>query len=134
MTRDPIRRNQPASSELHPLVYAGIIGLTLWLVVSAWAFFDDGAYTGFLLAVVTGFLFVFVALPAVLWRVWRKHAADAVGDRPPAFREWARGECATWQCRLSGAEATVQVLLPIAAVAFGMTAIGIVFAVVAATS
>ena len=130
MSRNMIRHNQPESSELHPLVYGSIVGLTLWFVVSAWAFFDDGAYTGLLLAVVSGLL-IFVALPVALWLTWRKHAADAAGHHQPPFREWARGPCTTWQCRLSGAEATVQVLLPIAAVAFGMTAIGIVFAVVA---
>jgi hypothetical protein len=73
-----IRHNQPESSELHPLVYGSIVGLTLWFVVSAWAFFDDGAYTGLLLAVVSGLL-IFVALPVALWRTWRKHAADAAG-------------------------------------------------------
>jgi hypothetical protein len=130
MTNNDLRHSARESSELHPLVYWGLVGLTLWLVISAWAFFDDGAYTGFLLAVVTGFFFIFIALPVSLWRVWRKHALDAAGNHQP-FREWACGECATWQCRLSGAEATVQALLPIAAAAVGMTAIGIVFALVA---
>jgi hypothetical protein len=130
MIDDDLRHSRPESSGLHPFVYWSIAGLTLWLVVSAWAFFDDGPYTGFLLAVVTGFFFMFVALPVLLWRVWRKHAADTAGGHQP-FREWARGECVTWQCRLSGAEAAVQALLPIAAAAVGMTAIGIIFAFVA---
>ena len=132
MTQDLIRHNRPESGELHPLVYACMVGLTLWLVLAAWAFFDDGAYTGLLLAVVSGFLFLFIALPAVLWRVWRKHTPESAGQHRPSFRDWARGPCTTWQCRLSGAEATVQALLPIAALAVGMTAIGIVFALVAA--
>lgn len=132
MSRDPVPSQAPESRELHPLVYGSMIGFTLWLVVAAWAFFDDGAYTGFLLAVVTGFFLVFIGLPVALWRTWRKHS-DEVGDlHHTRFRDWARGECATWQCRLSGAEAAVQALLPIAALAMGMTAIGIVFAVVAA--
>jgi hypothetical protein len=36
----------------------------------------------------------------------------------------------TWQGRLTGTEAAMQILLPIAAAAFGMTALGIAFHVV----
>jgi hypothetical protein len=131
MANDLIRQDRPESSELHPLVYGSIVVLSAWLVLAAWVFFDDGAYTGLLLAVVSLFLFIFIALPAVLWLTWRKHSGENDGDHLP-FRTWARSECVTWQCRLRGAEAAVQVLLPIAALAVGMTAIGIIFALVAA--
>lgn len=133
MTNDPVRHHPPESSEVHPLVYASIIVLSVWLVLAAWAFFDDDAYTGLLLAVVSLFLFVFIALPAVLWLTWRRHSGESDRDHLP-FRAWARSECVTWQCRLRGTEAAIQVLLPIAALAVGMTAIGIVFALVAAAN
>ncbi|MPZ58016.1 MAG: hypothetical protein GEU91_16285 [Rhizobiales bacterium] len=131
MTNNLIRYEAPASDELHPYLYLAIIGLTLWLVLAAWTFFDDEPYTGLLLAVVTGFLFIFIALPAMLWLTWRRNHATANNEHRPPFRDWASREFATWQCRISGREAAVQVLLPIAALAIGMTAIGLVFTIVA---
>jgi hypothetical protein len=61
-------RDRPVSDELHPLVYMAIIGLVLWFVVSVWGFGGDG-YTDYLLAVVTGFMVIAVAIPLVLWRI-----------------------------------------------------------------
>jgi hypothetical protein len=43
-----------------------------------------------------------------------------------SFQAWARSDFETGQGRLPAAEAAVQALLPIAAVAFGMTIFGIV--------
>jgi hypothetical protein len=117
------RRDGPVSDRLHPLVYMAIVGLALWFVLSVWGFATDG-YTDYLLAVVSCFIFIAVALPYALWRVWRKAQSDGV-DRTP-FHEWASGEFDTWQDRVTGANAAIQILLPLAAVAFGMTAFGIV--------
>jgi hypothetical protein len=125
MGSDDDRRDGLASDRLHPLVYMAIVGLALWFALSVWGFATDG-YTDYLLAVVSGFIFIAVALPYALWRVWRKAQSDAVRrDRTP-FHEWASGEFDTWQDRVTGANAAVQILLPLAAVAFGMTAFGIV--------
>jgi hypothetical protein len=119
-------RDRPVSDELHPLVYMAIIGLVLWFVVSVWGFGGDG-YTDYLLAVVTGFMVIAVAIPLVLWRIGRKQQRPTqVKERSKPLGEWAAGEFDTWQDRVKGTNAAVEVLLPIAAIAFGMTAFGIV--------
>ena len=56
--------------------------------------------------------------------------ADGVPAPRPSFRSWASREFDTWQYRLKGGDAAAEALLPIAAIAFGMTAIGIVAHVV----
>jgi hypothetical protein len=117
--------NRPASKELHPGVYMLIIGLTLWLVLSVWSFATDG-YTDYLLVVVSGFVFIAVALPCILWCVGRENG-DAVRRNEESFRDWASADFDTSQGRLPGVNAAVEIVLPIAAVAFGMTAFGIVF-------
>ena len=43
------------------------------------------------------------------------------------FRDWASGQFETWQERVKGANAAVEILLPVAAAAVGMTAFAIVF-------
>ncbi len=115
--------NRRVSTELHPLVSVAILGLAFVLILGVWGFAGEG-YTDFLLVVVSAFLVAAILIPYVLWRVWRKdHRADA---RPPSFREWREGEFDTWQDRVKGTNAAIEVLLPIAAVAFGMAAFAIV--------
>jgi len=124
-------RDPPVSDHLHPLVYIAMAGLALWFAVSAWGFATDG-YADYLLAVVSGFIFIAVALPYVLSRVWRKsRRRDAAGQDGKLFGEWASGQFATWQDRVRGTNAAVEVLLPIAAAAFGMTAFGIMLHIAA---
>jgi len=48
-------------------------------------------------------------------------------DNWASFRAWATSNFETGQDRLSGAQAAVHILLPIAAAALGMTAFGIIF-------
>jgi hypothetical protein len=119
---------QPGHDGLHPLVYRSIMGLTLWLVLSVWIFFNTGAYIGLTLAMITLFFVVIVAIPVLLWRTWQ-HNAPSSETRPPAesFRDWQSQDFATWTGGLTGREAAVQILLPIAAVSIGMTVFGLVF-------
>jgi hypothetical protein len=131
MTTHPIRRNQPVHDELHPHVYRAIVGLSIWFVLSVWLLFDRGAhaYVGVTFAVVTAFFLIAVALPAILaltW--WRNSPADEHGPATERFREWAACEFATWTGRVSGTEAAMQILLPIAAVCIGIMIFGLVFA------
>jgi len=112
---------------LHPRVYAAIIALALWLVVSAWAFFGGADYDGITLVVVTGLFVVAIAIPALLWLTWRRNDEHAADDAAPSFHEWRACELATWTGRHDATQSAIEVLLPIAAVAFGMTAIGLVF-------
>jgi hypothetical protein len=123
--------NQRAALDhVHPLVYLAIIGLALWFVLSAWSFAADG-YTDWLLVVVSGFILVAVAIPSVLLLVWRNHREPGEdAGQHERLRDWAAGDLDTWQDRVKGSNAAVEMLLPIAAVAFGMTAFGIVFGIV----
>ena len=76
----------------------------------------------------SGFLSIFVALPFVLSRVSRDDADD--GSPRRSFRGWASCELDTWQYRLKCRNAAVEVLLPISAIAFGMTAFGVILLLV----
>ena len=110
--------NRLVSETLHPYVYAAIVGLALLLVLSAWGF--SGNATGLALTVVSLFVLVAVGIPAILWRIWRNHHARGI-KHPARFAEWAEGQFVIWQGHLKGKEAAVLVLLPVAAVACGMT-------------
>jgi hypothetical protein len=128
------RPTRPVTSWLHPWVHAAVIGLVLWFVVGVWSFAGVGV-TDYLLFIVSGFIFIAVALPLILSCVGRVHdgtngAAAKGDDKPRAFRDWAQWDFDTWQGRLTGAEAAMQILLPIAAAAFGMTALGIAFQII----
>jgi hypothetical protein len=126
MTKELIRHNRPVSDHLHPLVYKAMAGLALWFVLSVWIFFGEESYTALTLAVVSFFLFVTVAIPFTLWLAWRGSPISGAHENSQTFHDWASGEFEIWQGRLSGAEATVELLLPLAAVAFGLTILGIV--------
>jgi hypothetical protein len=126
---DQIHSNQAEDSRhrvtrrLHPRVYALMIGLAFWLVLSAWLF-AGGGVVDYLLVIVSGFIAIAVALPLILSRVG--HIDDAKDDDAlQSFRDWSTADFDTWQGRLSGAQAATQILLPIAAVAIGMTVFGV---------
>ena len=126
MTKRAVRRNSPARDYVHPVVYMAVIGLALWFVLSAWGFATDG-YTDYLLVVVSGFIFAVLALTSALWWLWWKNRRrDANQEEHESLRAWAAGDLDTWQDRVKGRNAAIEMLLPIAAVAFGMTAFGIV--------
>lgn len=131
MNNDMIRHNRPVSHDLHPLIYLAAIGLTFWFVAAAWSFFDY-SYTGLTLAVVTGFFLMAVGLPSIIWREWRKYRQSEEDRREShtPLREWLASNVPILQGRLKGSEAAIMVLLPFAAVAFGMTAFAIVLHVV----
>jgi hypothetical protein len=114
----------PASRELHPVIYKGMVALALWLVASIWSLART-PYTDFLLVVVTGFMGLTLLIPAALWWTrrrnrWLKAPADE------SFKSWIARPFETWQGRTTGVDAAVEILLPIAAVAFGMTALALV--------
>jgi hypothetical protein len=128
MSSEIVDNNRPHTGHLHPVVYLAMVGLALWLIVSVWGFAADGQ-TDYLLVVVSGFFIIAVVLPSLLWLVWRKNqTAESVreGEAHGSFRTWAAGDFDTWQGRLKGREAAIQILLPIAVVSFGMTAFAIV--------
>jgi uncharacterized membrane protein YjgN (DUF898 family) len=133
MSKDVILYHQPPSDQLHPLVYKMAVGLVLCFVIAAWIFFDRQRDIGELLGFASGLLLVAIVLPFVLWRVWRREQEQPVTDGT-RFRHWAARDFDVWEARLKGSHAAIDVLLPLASVAIGLTALGIVFALVAATS
>ena len=126
MSKSAVRRNGPVLDHVHPFVYMALVGLALWFVLSVWEFAGDG-YTDYLLAVVSGFILIVVALTSTLWwQWWKNRRPDAAREDQESLRTWAAGELDTWQDRVKGSNAAIEMLLPIAAAAFGMTAFGIV--------
>ena len=118
-----VRRN------LHPMVYVAFVGLVAWLVLAIWGFGYDGQ-TDYLLAIVTGFLVIAVAIPATLALMAHSQGSAVDGENSPhdttSFRQWAAEDFDTWQDRVKGRNAAVEVLLPMAAIAIGMTAFAII--------
>jgi hypothetical protein len=119
---DDLGHNRPVSDKLHPYVYIAIVGLGLWYVVSAWAGFVAEGDIAYLLAVVSGLFLITIAIPCALWLAWRTSRDPHAPKQHTSFRDWASGNFRTWQGDLKASSAAVQILLPIAAVAFGMTA------------
>jgi hypothetical protein len=118
------RSRTPTTDQIHPAVYMAIAALLALFVVSSIVAFGNDGYTDYLLAVVALFFVMAVGLPYVLWRVWRRRSG---GEEPrQSLRDWWRAECETWQGRLTGRDAAVQMLLPVGACAVGMTAIATV--------
>jgi hypothetical protein len=114
---------RPVTAWLHPRVYTVLIVLTAWFAVAVWSFVGAGL-VNYLLVIVSGFIFVTMALMLILSRVGR---TDNPADKPPPLREWARWDYETSAGRLPGAQAATQILLPIVAAAVGMTVIGLIF-------
>jgi hypothetical protein len=124
--REP-RSNRFVSDELHPTIYMAIVGLGLWFVLSAWAGFATDEYTGYLLVVVSGLVLVAVIIPSAIWLASRKgRDLDDAAPQRSRLRDWLSGDFQTSTDQLKASSAAVQILLPIAAVAFGMTAFALV--------
>jgi hypothetical protein len=99
-------------------------GLAACYALSAWVGFAGSGYADYLLFIVTGFIMMSVALPAIASCVWRRHR---VGNsfKTAAFADWMAGEFDTGDRPVKASTATIEILLPLAAVAFGMTAFAI---------
>ncbi|RRH90907.1 hypothetical protein EH240_32800 [Mesorhizobium tamadayense] len=129
MNRDHVphsrSHNRYVFDRLHPHVYLAMAALAAWYALSAWAGFGGGSYADYLLVVMTGFLVISVGLPAIAGHVWHRHhlhSRTTAGD----FEDWLAGEFDIGQGnRMTARTALVEILLPLAAVAFGMTAFAI---------
>lgn len=128
MNAHSTRPDRAADDKLHPVVYRTMIGLTIWLVLSVWLLFSRGSDVTLNLIVITFFFLVVVGTPLLISFAWQHNVAPEESHPPtPRFRDWIACEFATWTGGLSGREAAMQILLPIAAVAIGMTIFGLVF-------
>jgi hypothetical protein len=128
MTDHVHSHNRPIHDALHPLVYRAMMALTAWLLLSIWVLFGHGAYVGLIFAMVTLFFVIVTGIPLLIWLTWRRHA-DRHDTRAPneSFRDWVSHGFATWTGTLSGREAVVQIMLPLAAVSIGMSIFGLVY-------
>ena len=132
MTRELVAHNRPVFDQFHPVIYGTAVGLVVWFAVAAWILFDRQDDIGLPLAMVSVLLLVAVVLPWSLSLVWRKHQLPYERHRNRiSFHDWRSGDFAVWGSRLHGTDAAIDMLLPLAAVAFGLTALGIVFLICA---
>jgi hypothetical protein len=135
MSNDVIstQSNRPHRDHFHPLIYRIAGGLVVWFVLSAWILFDKHGYIELPLAFISILLLMAVGIPWILWRQRRKYgrAENAAGREAVSLRDWGHGDMDVCGARLHSADAAINLLLPLAAGAFGLTAIGIVFFLVA---
>ncbi|UPK03412.1 hypothetical protein [Bradyrhizobium sp. 170] len=132
MTRELVARDAPVFDQFHPGIYGAAVGLVVWFAAAAWILFDRQSDIGLPLAMVSVLLLVAVMLPWSLSLVWSRHRMP--NERHPnsiSLRDWRRGDFVVWGGRLRGTQAAIDMLLPLAAVAFGLTALGIVFLICA---
>ncbi len=135
MARNLVAHNRPVFDQLHPGIYGAAVGLVVWFALSAWVLFDRQSDIGLPLAMVSALLFIAVLLPWSLFLIWKRHRMPH--QRHPeeiSFRDWRAGDFAVWGSKLHGTDAAIDLLLPLAAVAFGLTALGIVFLICASVA
>ena len=133
MSRELVPHNRPVFDHLHPKIYGAAAGLIAWFTLMAWVLFDRSGDAGESLIFVTVLFVVAIALPAVLSLVGQKSGMPHEGEaQPPSLHDWSAGEFQVWGAKLHGTDAAIDVLLPLMAVSFGLTAIGIVFVIVRA--
>ena len=131
------RSQQGVSDQLHPLIHLAAAGLLIWFVVAAWLLFGGSGYIELALTMISVLVFMAIAIPLALSRAslntrrWDS-AADGAGKTSESLGTWLRGQFATWTDQEKCSTAAVEILLPLAAVAFGITALGIVLELVRA--
>ena len=134
MSKELVAHNKPVYDHLHPNVYAAAIGLVAWFALAAWLLFDRERDIELPLMMVSVLLFVAVALPWSMSLVWKRHRTpDQRHVGKTSFHDWRIGDFAVWGSKLRSMDAAIDMLLPLAAVAFGLTGIGIVYLICAAT-
>ncbi len=127
---DPVDPGKPAFEQIHPRIYAIAVGLVAWFALAAWMLFDHGfgqqsSEVSLSLTMMSVLFLVAVLLPWTLSRVHRMRDEGQPADG--ALRDWGLRDFSVWGAKIKGSHAAIDVLLPLAAVAFGLTAIGIVF-------
>jgi hypothetical protein len=120
--------------QLHPRIWGAAAGLIAWFALMAWVLFDRSGDVTLSLMFVTVLFVVAIAVPWTLSLVWRKFGRPyEEHPTPSSFHDWMDGDLVVWGARLRARDAAIDVLLPLVAVSFGLTAIGIVLAIVRAS-
>lgn len=135
MSRELVAHNRPRFDQLHPIVYGAAVCLVAWFALAAWILFDRQSDIGLPLAIVSLFLLIAVLLPWLMSLIWKKHGMPDQGHLDKtSFHDWRAGDFAVWGSKLRTTHAAIDALLPFAAVAFGLTALGVVFLIANAAS
>jgi hypothetical protein len=125
---DDRARSGPRSGLFHPALYKVALLLAGLFVLGSWGF-AGGGFTDVVLAVVTYVFLVAAGLVSVLALTRRRHPRPDLdeGVKPSdRFELWADREVEISTGRVRGRLATVETLLPMAAVAVGMVAFALV--------
>jgi hypothetical protein len=115
---------QKVSEHLHPLIHMAAAGLLIWFVMAAWLLFSGSGYIDLALSMISVLVLMALVIPLALWRA--NMTSRATEQKPETLDSWLRGRFATWTGYEKGSTAAIEILLPLAAVAFGITALGIV--------
>jgi hypothetical protein len=123
---------QGVSDHLHPRIYTAAAALLVWFVIAAWLLFGGSGYIALALVMISVLVLMTIAIPLALWRTnltaRRSHLSSRATEQgSEALDKWLRGRFSTWTGQERGSTAAIEILLPLAAVAFGITALGIVF-------
>jgi hypothetical protein len=133
MSKELLAHNRPRFDHFHPWIYGAAIGLVTWFALMAWLLFDRNSDVILPLMFVSVLFVVAVVLPWSLSLIWKKYQMPFERQpQPNSLREWLNGDFAVWGSSLQGTHAAIDALLPLIAVSFGLTAIGIVFDIVRA--
>ena len=134
MSRELIAHNRPVFDQLHPRIWSAAVGLIAWFALMAWVLFDRASDVTLSLMFITVLFAVAIAVPWTLSLVWKRfHESREEHPKPTSFHDWTDGDLAVWGARLRARDAAIDVLLPLVAVSFGLTAIGIVLVIVRAS-
>ena len=124
------------SARLHPWIFKAIIGFVLWTIIAAWGFSStwsadpQESYTGLVLAVASYLCVVAVGIVGIM-AYFTRHSPDPArqDDKPSRgpFHEWTSREIAVSDGHQRGSHVAMDILLPPAAVAIGMTALVLVW-------
>lgn len=112
-------------AHFHPAIYWSMTGFAGLTVLASLAFFADGGPEAYVYVIVAGFILGSLALPYLIRRVRRDDSRPWRGSIPPAetgesLAGFAKRDFVAGRTRISGREAAIQALLPIAAVGIGM--------------
>lgn len=119
-------RSHPPVSQAPPRQFRRIVvALAVLLVVSVWGFFGAG-HTGLALAIVSLFIAMVVTLSLVLMHIARRDEPNAGTGNSETLRDWLDREFDDYTGRIKASSAAIEILLPLVAVAFGMTLFALV--------
>jgi hypothetical protein len=121
----PVPRDT-VSRRFHFGVFKVLGALGLWFVAMAWSFCGGGR-GGLILGIVTYVFGLSLLIPAALaWMRQARRTAEPGEEEGLSFAAWLRREVETATGRVRGLTAAIELAVPIAAVAVGMTALTIV--------